>query len=206
MARPLSWLTLIPSIQRKVQDGVRSHYELRDLQDLFKVGERTARDLLNLLPTRTIGNARLVEREDLQAFLLKLTEAEDPAVLLAEMRKGTRRPGVTPLQQGKQAKPEPLRRFYAADVAERMEHLPDNVALEVGRMTIEFADVAELVRALQGIAEVLSGPHAAEFVLRYEPPYCEASSESQQREIDRADAEYIRNWPNVQEIIGATRT
>lgn len=71
-------------------------------------------------------------------------------------------------------------------------------------MTIDFGDVAELVGALQRIAEVLLGPHAAEFVLRYEPHSIEDHGESQEREFERKDAEYISNWPNVPEILGAS--
>lgn len=87
MARPASWLPRLHEIRRSVKNSVRSHYDRRDLELLFKLQPRGAGKLLEMLTTDTIrGRSGLVNRETLKGFLDRVAEADDVPALLDQMR------------------------------------------------------------------------------------------------------------------------
>jgi hypothetical protein len=79
MGRRLSWLDRLHPIARAVLNSARSHYDRRDLEQLFELQPRSAQILMAALPTVPVGRARLIEREALYGFLIRLEASDDPA-------------------------------------------------------------------------------------------------------------------------------
>jgi hypothetical protein len=86
MARQVSWETRLHEIRRSVANSVRSHYDRRDLELLFRLQPRSAGKLLESLPSVRVGRSDLVLREALGKFLEGAQEAEDVAGYCAEQR------------------------------------------------------------------------------------------------------------------------
>jgi len=181
MARPVTWLPRLDVLRRSVGESVRSHYGRADLERLFEVQPRSAQMLLALLPTVEIGKNLLVEREALSAFLERLAASKDPARDLAMMR----------AQRKPRAVRYKLRELVQRDVDADLTVLPANVALEPGALTVRFGTVEELAKALWHLATLLEEDLEG-FIERYEPMAETDSSESLEREAERADAAYFR--------------
>jgi hypothetical protein len=87
MPRPISWLPRLHEIARSVANSVRSHYDRRDLEQLFELQPRAAQKLLEMLPTVQVGTSGLVERETLGAFLERVRDSENTTELFEQIRK-----------------------------------------------------------------------------------------------------------------------
>ncbi len=87
MPRPISWLPRLHSIRRSITESIRSHYGRKDLERLFELQPRAAQKLLELLPSISLGRARYVERDALNAFLERLQKADDVPAALVQYRK-----------------------------------------------------------------------------------------------------------------------
>jgi hypothetical protein len=182
MGRRLSWLDRLYPISRTVAGSARSHYDSKDLQQLFEIQPRSAQNLMAALPTVPIGRARLVERETLGNFLEQLQQADDPAQAFAEIREG----------KGRSVRRK-LRTLVLQDVQTDIETLPASIQLSPGELYVTFKTVDQLAEALMHLAVVLD-KQLDEFITRYEPPPEPSSDEQGEREAERADAEYFRNW------------
>ena len=99
MPRPISWLPQLHAIERSVQNSVRSHYERRDLEQLFSLQPRAAQLLMDALPTVPIGRSRLVEREALRSLLAEIRQAEDPSGVLEAARRQGKAPSRRKLRE-----------------------------------------------------------------------------------------------------------
>jgi hypothetical protein len=183
MGRRLSWLDRLYPISRTVAGSARSHYDRKDLQQLFEIQPRSAQNLMAALPTVAVGRARLVERETLSNFLQQLQQADDPAQAYGDIREG----------KGKTTVRRKLRSLVLQDVDSGVDSLPGSIHLSPGRLNITFQTVDELAEALMHLAVVLD-KQLDEFITRYEPPPEPSPEELAEREADRADAEYFRNW------------
>ena len=86
MPRPVSWLPRLHEIRRSVQNSVRSHYDRRDLEQLFELQPRSAQNFFALLPSVPVGRSRLVEREALARFLDGVQEADDVPAYMERVR------------------------------------------------------------------------------------------------------------------------
>lgn len=86
MPRPISWLPRLHEISRSVATSVRSHYDRRELEQLFGLQPRAAQRLLELLPSVQIGTSRLIEREVLAGFLDRVRDTEDTTGLFEQIR------------------------------------------------------------------------------------------------------------------------
>jgi len=86
MPRPVSWLPRLHEISRAVANSVRSHYDRRDLEQLFELQPRAAQKLIEILPSVPIGTSRLVERSDLAHFLDRVRKTDDTAALFETLR------------------------------------------------------------------------------------------------------------------------
>jgi hypothetical protein len=86
MARQVSWEPRLHEIRRSVANSVRSHYDRRDLELLFKLQQRAAGKLLETLRTDKSGRSLLIDRATLSAFLDGAHEAKDVAAYCAERR------------------------------------------------------------------------------------------------------------------------
>ncbi len=86
MPRPISWLPRLHEISRSVANSVRSHYDRRDLEQLFELQPRAAQKLLELLPSVQIGTSRLLDREVLAGFLDRVRDTEDTTGLFEHLR------------------------------------------------------------------------------------------------------------------------
>ena len=180
MARPVSWFPRLPALAQTVADSVRSHYTTTDLERLFCIQPRSAQMLIRLLPTVQIGKSRLVEREALARFLVRLAEADDPAQELAEMRAT--------------GKPPTLRRKLR-DLIQRdadVSALPESIIIEQGTLSIQFQTVEELAASLWRIAQLLDDD-LEDFADRYEPQEV-LEPASAEDVLELADATYIRTW------------
>jgi hypothetical protein len=87
MPRPISWLPRLHEIRRSVANSVRSHYDRRDLEQLFQLQPRAAQKLIELLPTVQVGTSHLVEREALGEFLDRVRDCEDTQTLFEQIRR-----------------------------------------------------------------------------------------------------------------------
>ena len=157
MPRPLSWLPRLHEISRSVTNSIRSHYDRRDLEQLFELQPRAAQKLLELLPSVQIGTSRLVDREVLAGFLDRVRDTEDTTRLFETMR-------------GEKAKVS--RRKVRSLVRRDLDpigiaSLPSSIALSPGRMEITFHTVEELAAAMYALARVLES-EGDEFATRYE--------------------------------------
>ena len=182
MGRRLSWLDRIYPISRTVASSARSHYDSKDLQQLFEIQPRSAQNLMAALPTVPIGRARLVERETLSNFLEQLQQSDDPAQAFAEIREG----------KGRTVRRK-LRTLVLQDVQADIDTLPASLQLGPGELHITFNTVDQLAEALMHLAVVLD-KQLDEFIARYEPPSEPSPEERAEREAERADAEYFANW------------
>jgi hypothetical protein len=171
MARSVSWLPRLHEIRRSVENSVRSHYDRRDLELLFKLQPRAAGKLLDLLPTTRIGSAHLVERDALRKFLHLVHEAEDVTALLDRQR----------LQKEKVSRRRP-RSLVRRDLDPvGLAALPDWIVLNRGRLVVDFLTTEQFAEGLLMLARILESD-GDEFAARYEPP----------RTVERVEAEEVR--------------
>lgn len=182
MARPVTWLTRLSAIRRSVSESIRSHYSTKDLQQLFEIQPRSAQMLASLIPTVSVGNAKLIERQALSSLLDQLAVAADPGATLATMRR----------QPRPQIVRRKLRELIRTDVLAGKSGLPINVNAERGLLAIRFADMEQLATALHAIANLLENDLEG-FALSYEPEEVSQIS-SLEDERERDDVEYIRGW------------
>lgn len=86
MARPPVWLDRLAEIRRSVSNTVGSHYKTSELNDLFQVQGRNARNLMAMLPRYPAGSTFEVAREDLEVFLNRVHETDDVHELFRQIR------------------------------------------------------------------------------------------------------------------------
>jgi len=185
MPRPISWLPRLHEITRSVANSVRSHYDRRDLEQLFELQPRAAQKLLELLPTVSVGTSRLVGREVLADFLERVREAEDVSGLLEQIR-----------QEKSKSSRRKVRSLVRRDFDPiDLDSLPESLALSRGRIEISFRTVEQLAQDLFKIAQVLT-EDVEEFARRFEPePPLSESGDAREvqelfAELERMEAEY----------------
>ena len=185
MPRPISWLPRLHEIAQSVTNSVRSHYDRRDLEQLFELQPRAAQKLLELLPTIPVGTSLLVEREVLSGFLDRVRDAEDVSGLLEQIR-----------QEKAQSSRRKVRSLVRRDFDPiDLDSLPESLALSRGRIEISFLTVEQLAQDLFKIAQVLT-EDVEEFVRRFEPepPPTEIDDVNEVRdlfaELERMEAEH----------------
>jgi len=159
MPRPISWLPRLHEIARSVANSVRSHYDRRDLEQLFELQPRAAQKLLEMLPTVQVGTSGLVERETLGAFLERVRDSENTTELFEQIRK---------------EKAGNSRRKIRALVRRDLDpvglgSLPDSMTLSPGRLEVRFQSVEELCEAMLILARVLND-EPEEFAKMYSAP------------------------------------
>jgi hypothetical protein len=143
MARPVSWLPRLNEIRRSVKNSVRSHYDRKDLEVLFKLQPRAANSLLEMLPVVEIGRAHLVEREALAAFLDRVHTAEDVAAACLAQRKEK--------QAATRRKPRALvRRDQEKILASTLHRW-----MTCGHLHVDFQSAQELFDVLWRVASAL---------------------------------------------------
>ena len=163
MAPRTSWLLRLPEIRRSVRESVRSHYDSRDLQRLFRVQPRAAQKLIRMVTASAkVGRSALVGRVALADFLTLVGESADPeATLRVRRRHSASAP--TPKRA--------LRELLQCDCdAATLKTMPRNINLSMGRLEIEFSRMEELAGALYAIAQILEN-ELEEFADRYEPVF-----------------------------------
>jgi hypothetical protein len=138
MPRPFSWLPQLSNIRRSVSNSLRSHYERRDLELLFKISPSAAGRLLHLLATEPVGTAHLVAREKLASFLEAVSETEDVPGLCQKIR--AERKNLTRVR---------ARYLCLRDEAEvPFASLSASIMLRPGQLVIRFDNLEYLVRQL----------------------------------------------------------
>jgi hypothetical protein len=158
MARSVSWLPRLPEIRRSVENSVRSHYDRRDLELLFKLQPRAAGNLLDLLPTTRIGSAHLVERDALRKFLHAVNEAEDVAAVVLAQR--------LQKENVSRRRPRSLVRRDLEPVG--LAALPSWITLSRGRLEIDFETTEQLAEGLLILARIFESD-GDQFAATYEP-------------------------------------
>jgi hypothetical protein len=158
VARSVSWLPRLHEIRRSVENSVRSHYDRRDLELLFKLQPRAAGKLLDLLHTTTIGSAHLVERNALRKFLDAVNEAEDVAALCLRQR--------LEKENVSRRKPRSLVRRDLDPVG--LAALPSWIMITRGRLSIEFETTEQLAEGLLMLARIFESD-GDQFAALYEP-------------------------------------
>ena len=157
MARPASWLPRLHEIQRAVSSSIRSHYTRRELEVLFQLQPRAALNLIELLPTVSIGTSLLVEKDALISFLQGAQDADDVTAYFERVRLAKVTVSHRKIRSLVRQDREPL----------TIASLPHALHLSPGRLEIEFATVLELAEAMYTLARVLEGDEQ-EFARRYE--------------------------------------
>jgi hypothetical protein len=147
LARPVSWLARVRELHRSVVNSVRSHYERRDLEALFRLQPRSANKVIQMMPRTAVGASLMVKREDLAAFLERVRDTPEPAIpelfkVLAAENPLVSREKMRSLER-RDLDPLPL------------TSLPDGVHLGLERLEITFRTVEELVQQLYTLARVL---------------------------------------------------
>jgi hypothetical protein len=201
MPRPISWLPRLHEIARSVANSVRSHYDRRDLEQLFELQPRAAQKLLELMPTVPVGTSRLVDREVLAGFLDRVREAEDVPRLLEQIRQEKSK------SSRRKVRNLVRREFDPID----LDSLPESLALSRGRIEISFRTVEQLAQDLFKIAQVLT-EDVEEFVRRFEPepPPIEIDDANEVRylfaELERMEAEHALKRRTAAESPAAAET
>lgn len=158
MARTYSWLPRLAEIRKAAAGSTRSHWSRAQLQDLFQIQQSPATRLMDVMPTVKMNVGLFVEREALLAFLDKVREVEDVPKLMGEL---------------KAAKNAPTRRNLRSLVQRDVgpvgfEGMPANLALERGRMSIQFDTLDQLVETEFFNARLIQD-HLEEYARRFEP-------------------------------------
>ena len=157
MARSASWLPRLHEIQRAVSSSIRSHYTRRELEVLFQLQPRAALNLIELLPTVSIGTSLLVEKDALLSFLQGVQDADDVTAYFERVRLAKATVSHRKIRSLVRLDREPL----------TISSLPHALHLSPGRLEIEFANVLELAEAMYTLARVLESDEK-EFARRYE--------------------------------------
>jgi hypothetical protein len=182
MPRTLSWLDRIVPISRSVAESARSHYDRKELQRLFELQPRAAQQLMAVLPHVPVGRAKLIEREALIDFLLRLNQSENPAETFARMR-----------AEGGKIVRRKLREFSLQDYPAAVDSPPRMMTIERGEITVKFQTLEEVAEAMLYLATVFT--HDLEgFARLYEP--APEVAEEQARTLDEARTEvaFYRDW------------
>lgn len=143
MARQVSWESRLHEIRRSVGNSVRSHYDRRDLELLFKLQPRAAGKLLESLPTVRIGRSDHVEKEALKLFLDGAKESEDVAAYCAMRR----------TERGAQTRRKPralVRRDFDPVPADSLSRW-----LSPGMLKIQYSSLEELFDVMWRVASAL---------------------------------------------------
>jgi len=157
MARPASWLPRLHEIHRTVSNSVRSHYDRRDLEQLFELQPRAAQKLLSLLPTVAVGTSRLVEREALGSFLDGARDADDITAYFERIR-----------MQASAISRKKLRTLVRRDVEPlQFDSLPANIEFIPGQMIVSFRTIEDLAQAMYSLARAIE-TDGDELARRYE--------------------------------------
>ena len=158
MARSVSWLPRLRDIRRSVENSVRSHYDRRDLELLFKLQPRAAGKLLDLLDTVKIGSSHLVERDKLRKFLDAVNESEDVAALVLRQR--------LEKENVSRRRPRSLVRHDLDPVG--LAALPNWITIARGRLEIVFVTTEQLAEGMLILARILESDGDL-FAATYEP-------------------------------------
>ena len=170
MPRPVSWLPRLAEIRRSVKNSVRSHYERKDIERLFQLQPRSAQALIQgIAPSAKVGQGYLLARADLEAFLERVAEGNEPASLLAP-----------------RSEPSPRRRLrelvQVDHIPTTLDTAPGNITFRPGQLTIEFTSMEQLAGALLALAEILDNAQQfAAFEDRYVPYPTEAAHGQEER-------------------------
>jgi hypothetical protein len=157
MPRPASWLPRLHEIHRTVSNSVRSHYDRRDLEQLFELQPRAAQKLLALLPTVAVGTSRLVEREALGSFLDGARDADDTTAYFERIR-----------TQATASSRKKLRTLVRRDVEPlQLDSLPANIEFNPGQMIVSFRTIEDLAQAMYSLARAIE-TDGDELARRYE--------------------------------------
>jgi len=172
MPRPFSWLPRLHEIRRSVKGSVRSHYERKDIEQLFQVQPRSAQSLMQgISPSAKVGRSFLLARGDLEAFLDQIQEGAAPASLLSA---------------GSQTIPRRrLRELVQIDrMPAMLETAPSNISFQPGQLAIEFSSMEQLAGALLAIAEILDN---AEQFATFEDRYVPRRTPRPEQDAERAE-------------------
>lgn len=159
MARPISWQSDLANIHRRVSESPRSPYSREDLQKLFGVAERAARQLMELMVRTKMGNIQVVEREHLKDFLGGAVDAEDLGVYLEALRKN-------PPSASRRKLRLAIPREYQEGNLQSLQR--GDIWLDRGKLTIDFSTLEDFAGKLQQLLGVLSDP-------AFERRYCARS-------------------------------
>lgn len=158
MSRPISWLPRLHQISQAVAHSVRSHYDRRDLETLFQLQPRSAQKLIEVLDSVQVGTSRLVDREELAAFLDRVRDTEDMTGLLEQLRK-----------EKAQVSRRKVRSLVRRDLDPvSLSSLPPSIRLTRGRLELNFQTVEELGEAMLLLARILE-TDGEEFARSFEP-------------------------------------
>jgi hypothetical protein len=158
MVRTISWLPRLPEIRRSVRGNARTHYSRRDLELLFKLGERMAGKMIEMLDTVQVGPSCLVQRAVLERFLERVSKADDVAELYKQLRKKKRGP----------TRSKPRAMVLQDQEAEGMAATPDWISLSRGHLAIRFETAEQLCQGFDMVERMVE-VHGDEFALKFEP-------------------------------------
>jgi len=170
MARQVSWESRLHEIRRSVANSVRSHYERRDLELLFKLQPRAAGKLLEILRTDKSGRSLLIDRATLTAFLDGAHAADDVAAYCAERR---------------EKRKVLSRRKPRAMVRRDIEPVPAaslSAWLRPGMLSIPFSSLEQLADVLWRVASAMRDD-LEDFTRLYETPSVAIADSDSTREV-----------------------
>jgi hypothetical protein len=157
MPRPVSWLPRLHEIRRSVINSVRSHYDRRDLEQLFQLQPRAAQKLLEMFPTVQVGTSRLVDREMLAGFLDRVRDSDRTPELFEQMRSEKSTASRRKVRSLVRRDKEPI----------SLTSLPSSIRLSPGRLEVSFRTVEEMAQIMYALARVIESD-GDELVRRFE--------------------------------------
>lgn len=148
-AKPI-WYSRLNEILAELGAMPRSWVDRHTVEALLDVGPRRAQQIMAPCVVERVGASSIVDRERLMAQLVRLARGE--AVEYEQRRR--RKVGLELARLRQQALEQPRVMVEAPDeiVNQQLDHLPDGVRLEPGRITIEFGEPDQALEKLLALA------------------------------------------------------
>jgi hypothetical protein len=165
-AKP-SWYTHLDAIVANLQALPRPFVDRATVEVLLGVGRRRAQGIMAPCVTHYVGSNGLVDREVLIGHLRHLAQGEE--VFYERTRRRKVAEVVDGLRKERLERPQLLVEAPVRVINQELDDLPAGVAIEVGRITIEFVEPRQALEKLLALAMAI-GNNYSRFERRAGPP------------------------------------
>ena len=144
------WYSQINEVIRELQGLPRPFVDRATVEFLLGVGRRRAQQILAPCVTDRVGTNGLADRDALIAHLRRLAEGDDGYYERQRRRKVAA--VLAALQKERLERPQLLVEAPVQVLAQQFANLPAGVAVERGRITVEFVEPQQALEKLLALA------------------------------------------------------